>query len=307
MSGRDSFAEIDRVKRELFGAQNDINRVLDEAQRRVGYSSPANYSSYSPSYPLPSYTTSSPMLSAVPTYTQPYYTAPSPSVVFPAVSYQRSISPSPILASPTHITPITIKSSPYNTATPIGSSTITSAPRILPAITTLAPRPLSPRSYPLSQQTFPSSSSLSNDSSLQEVIFNTIEDYMDKKSNFGSQTNREPIAKLLLPAEVNFLFTQQEAIKSDYKSNLEAEKQEVDSDKPRGAERHRWLPQRGDRHDGQNQRSLEPADRQSRGPLRGLLQHLRRSGERLPPEVHIAHPKVHAVDAARSRCATTTA
>lgn len=67
-------------------------------------------------------------------------------------------------------------------------------------------------------------------SDLQEVVFNTIEEYLDNRNQLSLEANRQRIAKLLLPPDVNLLYTEQLEINKDFQQSLEKEKKLIEQD-----------------------------------------------------------------------------
>ena len=65
---------------------------------------------------------------------------------------------------------------------------------------------------------------------VQEVVFSTIEEYLDNRNSLSLEQNRQKISKLLLPPEVNLLYTEQAEIQKDFKQNLEKDKKAVEAD-----------------------------------------------------------------------------
>lgn len=76
----------------------------------------------------------------------------------------------------------------------------------------------------------PSNRTLSTGGDVQEVVFSTIEEYLDKRNTMAAETNRRQISKLLLPADVNLLFSDQAAIMQDFSSIVEQEKKTIEAD-----------------------------------------------------------------------------
>lgn len=65
-------------------------------------------------------------------------------------------------------------------------------------------------------------------SHLQDLIFNSIEEYLEKRSSFGTSTHDlQRIAGLLVPQDVHALYGQQEQIRKNIQQKLEAEKKAV--------------------------------------------------------------------------------
>lgn len=64
--------------------------------------------------------------------------------------------------------------------------------------------------------------------SLQDLVFNSIEEYIERRANFGnSQDDINRIARLLLPSEVASLHGQQASISKSISERLEGEKKKV--------------------------------------------------------------------------------
>lgn len=65
---------------------------------------------------------------------------------------------------------------------------------------------------------------------MQEVVFNTIEEYMDKRNTISADSNRKKISKLLLPADVHLLFSEQQEITREFMDTIDKEKELVAKD-----------------------------------------------------------------------------
>jgi ElaB/YqjD/DUF883 family membrane-anchored ribosome-binding protein len=65
---------------------------------------------------------------------------------------------------------------------------------------------------------------------VQEVVFNTIEEYMDKRNTISADSNRKKISKLLLPADVHLLFSEQQEITREFMDTIDKEKELVAKD-----------------------------------------------------------------------------
>lgn len=65
---------------------------------------------------------------------------------------------------------------------------------------------------------------------VQEVVFNTIEEYMDKRNTISADSNRKKISKLLLPADVHLLFSEQQEITREFMDTISKEKELVAKD-----------------------------------------------------------------------------
>lgn len=65
---------------------------------------------------------------------------------------------------------------------------------------------------------------------MQEVVFNTIEEYMDKRNTISAEANRKKISKLLLPADVHLLFSEQQEITREFMDTIDREKEFVAKD-----------------------------------------------------------------------------
>lgn len=71
---------------------------------------------------------------------------------------------------------------------------------------------------------------LSTGGDVQEVVFNTIEEYLDKRNTIAAETNRKKISKLLLPQDANFLFSEQVSIMQDFSLMVQKEKKAIEAD-----------------------------------------------------------------------------
>ena len=84
--------------------------------------------------------------------------------------------------------------------------------------------------YVTSGPTIQTHSTLSPKGDVQEVVFSTIEEYLDKRNTISAEANRKKISKLLLPADVNLLFSDQAAIMQDFSSIVDREKKAIAAD-----------------------------------------------------------------------------
>jgi hypothetical protein len=87
-------------------------------------------------------------------------------------------------------------------------------------------RPLAAQPSPvLPQQGFASHGSQSQ---IQDLIFNSIEEYLEKRASFGtSSQDLQRIAGLLIPQDVHALYGQQEQVCRNIQQKVEAEKRAV--------------------------------------------------------------------------------
>ena len=65
---------------------------------------------------------------------------------------------------------------------------------------------------------------------VQELVFNTIEEYMDKRNSISAESNRKKISKLLLPADVHLLYSEQADVTRDFQNTVEKEKKAISDD-----------------------------------------------------------------------------
>lgn len=65
---------------------------------------------------------------------------------------------------------------------------------------------------------------------MQELVFNTIEEYMDKRNSISAESNRKKISKLLLPADVHLLYSEQADVTRDFQNTVEKEKKAISDD-----------------------------------------------------------------------------
>ena len=250
MTTRDSFADIDRVKRELLGAESNIDRVLQEAQQRSNLGS--QYSRPAVVYPASNTVYPS-------TYPPQIYKSPYPQQTVPPLnslggtnysSYQpiSKLAP-PARLSGTSITPLAMANpqpttfsgganaypsarsySPiqvrYN-GTPTPGQATGNTVRILPGT---QPKYVQPNYSPPTIGTGSSiqkTSPYQDNTNVQEVIFNTIEEYIEKKGSVSNQENKQQIAKHLLPSDVYYLYSEQKAISQDFNNLLKNDKKLV--------------------------------------------------------------------------------
>lgn len=75
-----------------------------------------------------------------------------------------------------------------------------------------------------------SQKTISSGGDVQEVVFSTIEEYLDKRNTIAAETNRKRISKLLLPADVNLLFSEQATIMQDFAAIVQKEKKAIEAD-----------------------------------------------------------------------------
>lgn len=76
----------------------------------------------------------------------------------------------------------------------------------------------------------PSQPTLSAGGDMQELVFSTIEEYIDKRNSISAETNRKKISRLLLPTDVHFLFSEQAIIMQDFAAIVQREKKAVEED-----------------------------------------------------------------------------
>jgi hypothetical protein len=73
----------------------------------------------------------------------------------------------------------------------------------------------------------PSTTTVHNGGDIQEMIFNTIEEYVEGRTKIVGEGGRQRISKMLLPPEVNLLFAQQRDVTNDFMAMLGDEKKTV--------------------------------------------------------------------------------
>jgi ElaB/YqjD/DUF883 family membrane-anchored ribosome-binding protein len=229
MSGKDSFAEIERLKRDMNGVQNDLNNVL-------GNRMSSNSSSMPQSYQIPS-------------SSQNYFSSPSTGYISsnpqPSSSYRPSstynglpVSSGQPIYTPTVLSgiPITITSGQNRAAAPVGPPT---SSRIISG----SPIPFSQPYQGSSQRVIsntqmPQVRTISSNSggysqlnpTSPEVIFTTIEDYLANRSSLSSEANKQRIGKLLLPADVQLLHAEKNEVLRDFLENLNKDKKALEKD-----------------------------------------------------------------------------
>lgn len=197
MSGMDTFADIERLKRDLNGVQRNISSI--------GLS-PSMPTVQTPVYGADTYAASPPS-----TYQPSYTSYPStyqPAVVRPSNTARvTSTSPRPSYrVSPTvSPVPVVISSTPQQVYYP-GQTT-------LPRVVTV-----SPSSYSTAAPSSP------------ELIFNTIEEYLANIGNLNTDANKQRVGKLLLPPDVQFLHSQRADVMRDFMENLQEDKRALERD-----------------------------------------------------------------------------
>lgn len=239
MAIKDSYADLERVKREISGAQTDLTRVFDNMSRSPS-NTPSSTIQHYDSYKPPSYTPA-PDFHHSPRNTNPIkdYSSYNNPISTPSQPYTPSSYPSnqpPISSAQPSYAPIVI--SPSSNTQPM-----TSGPSYIPSSSSQpltsqgSVRVISNISNPSTGtygtlgnvQTGYSSGPNSGGGDIQEVIFNTIEDYINRKSTLSS-SDRHSISKLLLPSDVNLLYTQEADIAAEFGRNLQKEKETVEQE-----------------------------------------------------------------------------
>lgn len=222
-TSRDSFADIERVKRDLEGAHLDLDKVFNRAAANytsvpTNSGSPVNGGYYPQTYiQNPPITTGS-----VRSYPATHGT----------VIQGRTLSPPPQVGSHAPLVirsgPSTHIGSPYPTLPARPAETI-SSPQIryttmqggaVPGTTTTT--------TVNGHTTIFSGTQQPGQGDIQELIFNTIEEYVEGRTKIVGEAGRQRIAKMLLPPEVNLLFTQQPAVTKDFMDILAEDKKCVD-------------------------------------------------------------------------------
>lgn len=219
---RDSFADIERVKRDLEGAHLDLDKVFNRAAANytsvpTSNSSPGNGGYYPQTYiQNPPITTGS--LGSYPT-------------THGTVIQGRTLSPPPQLGS--HA-PLVIRSGP---STQMGGTYTTlltrpaemiSSPQVRYTTTQGGAVPGTTTTTVNGHTTIFSGTTQPGQNDIQEMIFNTIEEYVEGRSKIVGEAGRQRLGKMLLPPEVNLLFTQQPAVTKDFMDILAEDKKCVE-------------------------------------------------------------------------------
>ncbi len=246
------YADIEKLKRDMNNIQLNLGSLTGSSQRNVPtITSIPNYMSTSPSYSSTGGYSSNP-INVIRPSTTTYPSSPIPL----QLNSSNPIGAMPVVISSNNNVPL----NSYSTSTrlvgqPISNlangqriSTSSSIPRLttsgspIPLVTTGSSIPIVsvPGITPSSNRIISSSPQQpriisgaagnlsSND--LKDVVFATIEEYLDNRNHMSLEANRQRIAKLLLPADVNLLYTEQLDINRDFKLSLDKEKKVIEQD-----------------------------------------------------------------------------
>ena len=227
LSGRDSFADIERVKRDLDGAHQNLENVFSRVASKYT-SQPATTIPSSGGYYPSTVVQNSPYTGSGRTYP----------ITHQMATQGRSLSPTPRVSSHS---PVVIRSGPSHQISSANYTTTVSRP------TEVLVSPLkytSGQTYTVSQgTTLPTTTTTTTIFSngggmgvtggsrgggdIEEMIFNTIEEYVEGRTKIVGEAGKQRISKMLLPPEVHFLYSQQRDVTKDFMDILSQEKKAV--------------------------------------------------------------------------------